>query len=67
MPLYYVEIKEELTYHVTVEAEDYDDAWDEALKTRKFAESNFDDNDTVCVSVHDVPEDHIAHAEVDEI
>lgn len=66
MALYYVEIKEELTYHVTVEAEDYDDAWDEALKTRKYQGDDFDDSDTTCVSVHEVPADQIEYAEVDE-
>lgn len=66
MPLYYVELREELTYYVTVEAEDYDDAWDEALKTRKFIENDFEDNDVACVSVHDVPEDQIEYVEVDE-
>jgi hypothetical protein len=66
MPKYYVEVKEILTYNLTVEAEDADAAWDEALKTKKFCESNFDDNDAECASIHEVPQDQIEYAEVDE-
>ena len=57
MAKFSVEIKEVLTYYVVVEAEDYDDAWDEALGTRKFCESDFDDNDTECVEIDAVPDD----------
>lgn len=57
MAKFSVEIKEVLTYYVVVEAEDYDDAWDEALSTRKFCESDYDDHDTECVEIDAVPED----------
>lgn len=66
MTKYVVEIKEILTYYVTVEAEDHDDAWDEALKTAKYCTSDFDDNDAECVSIDEVPEEMEDEYEVDE-
>lgn len=57
MAKFSVEIKEVLTYYVTVEADDHDDAWDVAMNTRKFCESDYDDNDTECVEIDEVPDE----------
>lgn len=67
MAKFVVELREELTYNLVVEATDHDDAFDVAMRTRKYCENDNDDNDTVCVDVTEVPEDVAHEYEVDEL
>lgn len=67
MTKYFVELNEILTYNLIVEAEDADDAWDVALKTRKFVQSDNDDMDTECKDITEVPEDLLDCTEPDEL
>lgn len=67
MRKFVIELREVLTYNLVVEAEDHDDAFEVAMRTRKYCENDHDENDTECGDVTEVPEDVAHEYELDEI